>query len=76
MPLPLGAMLVTVSHAMPHGTCSFAKSWGRQFDTCGLDHRGVKLAALQLLRNYKSHHASAFGSHACNCQSCNASWDL
>ncbi|CAI9586797.1 unnamed protein product, partial [Staurois parvus] len=22
--------------------------------------------------NYKSHHASAFGSHACNSQSCNA----
>ncbi|CAI9582465.1 unnamed protein product, partial [Staurois parvus] len=28
--------------------------------------RGVKLAVLQPLRNYKSHHASAFGSHACN----------
>ncbi|CAI9586330.1 unnamed protein product [Staurois parvus] len=22
------------------------------------------------------HHASAFGSHACTCQFCNASWDL
>ncbi|CAI9548376.1 unnamed protein product, partial [Staurois parvus] len=37
---------------------------------------GVKLAALQLLQNYKSHHASAFGSHAGNCQSCNASGDF
>ncbi|CAI9535969.1 unnamed protein product [Staurois parvus] len=48
---------------------------GRQFDTRAL-HQGVKLVALQPLPNYKSHHASSFGSHACSCQSCNASWDL
>ncbi|CAI9590386.1 unnamed protein product [Staurois parvus] len=48
---------------------------GCQFDTHGLG-QGWATVALQLLVNYKSHHASAFGSHACNCQFCNASWDL
>ncbi|CAI9584141.1 unnamed protein product, partial [Staurois parvus] len=28
MPLPLGVMLVTVSLAMPHGTCSLAAAGG------------------------------------------------
>ncbi|CAI9549251.1 unnamed protein product [Staurois parvus] len=41
-----------------------------------LVNQGWATVALQLLVNYKSHHASAFGSHACNCQFCNASWDL
>ncbi|CAI9562428.1 unnamed protein product [Staurois parvus] len=48
---------------------------GHQFVTCALGDR-TGSGALQLLRNYKSHHASAFGSHACNCQALNASWDL
>ncbi|CAI9619246.1 unnamed protein product, partial [Staurois parvus] len=38
--------------------------------------QGWATVALQLLVNYKSHHASAFGSHACNCQFCSASWDF
>ncbi|CAI9600652.1 unnamed protein product [Staurois parvus] len=75
MPLPLGAMLVTVSFAMPHGTCSSTTARGPQLPTPAL-MQGWATVALQLLVNYKSHHASAFGSHACNCQFCNASWDL
>ncbi|CAI9554625.1 unnamed protein product [Staurois parvus] len=63
MPLPLGVMLVTASLAMSHGTCSLATAGGPPVLT-------------PLLQNYKSHHASAFGRHVCNCQSCNASWDL
>ncbi|CAI9599830.1 unnamed protein product [Staurois parvus] len=47
----------------------------RQFDSPVLG-QGWATVALQLLVTYKSHHASAFGSHAYNCQFCNASWDL
>ncbi|CAI9573710.1 unnamed protein product [Staurois parvus] len=33
MPLPLGVMLVTVSFAMPHGTCSATTAGGPQLPT-------------------------------------------
>ncbi|CAI9580434.1 unnamed protein product, partial [Staurois parvus] len=46
-------------------------SWDFKF---GNSWRAASLTPL--LCNYKSLHASAFGSHACICQSCNASWDL
>ncbi|CAI9619361.1 unnamed protein product [Staurois parvus] len=49
---------------------------GRQIDTRALIADNVEQTGSPPKPNYKSHHASAFGSHACNCQPCNASWDL
>ena len=44
------------------------KGQSTQIWCCGLSViKGAQPVALQLLRNYKSHHAPAFGSYACNC---------
>ncbi|CAI9612329.1 unnamed protein product [Staurois parvus] len=49
-------MLVTVSFTIPHGTCSSTTVGRPQLPTPDLT-KSVKLAALQLLPNYKSHEA-------------------